>query len=322
MRKFPPHFTTKPIEKNGKERIVGRPDDIARAQNEALIRTLYNAWTPPGLRDILPPVYMTGGVQGKSILHNVMPHLGNKTFYLMDIKDAFPSVKVERLSEILRGFSWYDFPDPGVTEQYLRRFNVDSKGGLIQGAPASPMLFNMYCFHMDREIEALCKSSGMVYTRYLDDITISAPEGVPLGKKRRKSIRDIVQNYGHMEINHAKSRLHSLDHGPVTITGISIYPDGRCQPSPELFAMVVETFDELEAKMDRSEFITLEDEGRLHGCYGILVSMRNPSQAQLTRLERSLRERYVHLRVRLKSQRQLMGRAATQLSFSGIDSDL
>lgn len=45
---------------------------------------------------------------------------------------------------------------------------------LPQGAPTSPYLSNVVCLKLDKRISELAKKYGASYTRYADDITLSA----------------------------------------------------------------------------------------------------------------------------------------------------
>src|SRR5205823_9973041 len=93
-------------------------------------------------------------------------------------------------------------------------------GRLPQGAPTSPILSNMICFKMDREILALARAHRCTYTRYADDITISTrlPElplaiavhnagGVTIGSELRAII-----NSARFQINEGKVRLQHRSH--------------------------------------------------------------------------------------------------------------
>ena len=48
------------------------------------------------------------------------------------------------------------------------------KNHLPQGAPTSPVLSNMICFRLDKELLAVAKGARCIYTRYADDITFSS----------------------------------------------------------------------------------------------------------------------------------------------------
>jgi RNA-directed DNA polymerase len=63
------------------------------------------------------------------------------------------------------------------------------QGALPIGAPTSPALSNIVCYRLDRRIAAVVEPKGIVYTRYADDITLSAKNldalnrAVPLVRK-------------------------------------------------------------------------------------------------------------------------------------------
>jgi RNA-directed DNA polymerase len=64
----------------------------------------------------------------------------------------------------------YFFPEPVAT--VLAALCTD-ENQLPQGAPTSPVLSNMLCAGMDRDLHALARSHEAWFTRYADDITIS-----------------------------------------------------------------------------------------------------------------------------------------------------
>lgn len=64
-------------------------------------------------------------------------------------------------------------------------------GVLPQGAPTSPMLSNLVARKMDNLLAEYADRHGFVYTRYADDITISAyelPQGISIGNINRNVI--------------------------------------------------------------------------------------------------------------------------------------
>jgi RNA-directed DNA polymerase len=68
------------------------------------------------------------------------------------------------------------------SRRYPRR--ADILGVLPQGAPTSPMLSNLAARRLDASLDQFAERHSLVYTRYADDITISAsnkPESITLG---------------------------------------------------------------------------------------------------------------------------------------------
>ncbi|MDP1638801.1 MAG: reverse transcriptase family protein [Candidatus Nitrotoga sp.] len=83
-----------------------------------------------------------------------------------------------------------------------------SIGVLPQGAPSSPMLSNLAARELDENLFEYADKHGFVYTRYADDITLSAgrlPEAVSVGKINR-SVIGIIRRCRFME-NEKKTRV-------------------------------------------------------------------------------------------------------------------
>jgi hypothetical protein len=81
------------------------------------------------------------------------------------------------------------------------------KDALPQGAPTSPVVSNMICARMDRELLKLAKEHHCCYTRYADDLAFSKKGGAfPLELARRdeddgrtilgQSLRAIIESNG------------------------------------------------------------------------------------------------------------------------------
>lgn len=81
-------------------------------------------------------------------------------------------------------------------------------GVLPQGAPTSPMLGNLAAKNLDFFLESFATRNGLVYTRYADDITLSASKLMPtlsIGKIRQQ-VSTIISHSGFIE-NKRKTRI-------------------------------------------------------------------------------------------------------------------
>lgn len=299
----PPHFKRTRRKIGEKIRIIDEPDEAAREFNMALLRDLYR------LQIDMP--HATGGIPGQSLGHNIKPHAENRHFYMLDLENAYANLNGNRLAAILSRFRI--LKTERIGKRQLDEYCLDPKtNGLILGAPASPYLFNIYCRDMDRQIQAFCELSGLTYTRYLDDLTISAPTTRTLGLKRRAKIRDIILADG-WRINHRKSKVHSLDRAPVTVTGISLYPDGYWKLSPKLVREVLEVHEELEAKIKKRDgYLSEKDRGRLAGYHSVLTSIYDDRRGHPTAIEMQLIRKYQELHMQVKQSARKKGRAATK----------
>lgn len=253
----------------------------------------------------IPMPYATGSVEGGGIRTNIEAHKDNYYFYKTDITNAFPSVDEDILSDTLFDLIKPDIQPLDELWCLATQCWPPDKPGLPQGAPTSPFLFNIYCLEMDERIAAIAKDidADAAYTRFVDDITISLPEatGRNLTKNERLKIRKIAAEYK-LDFSRHKTQLHSLQNGPVTITGMSLYPKSgarRIQLKPELLNVVEAAF---------RTYLMFPDErymGEINGYHGLLRSA-SPDPAESTDIEQTLIGLYEQIRVRNKK----MGRQA------------
>ncbi len=96
---------------------------------------------------------------------------------------------------------WWDNRGP-----YWR--NGLATGVLPQGAPTSPMLSNLVAWKLDDLLCTFSLAHGFVYTRYADDLTLSArnlPKDMPIGRIHR-SVIHAIRSCGFRE-NPKKTRI-------------------------------------------------------------------------------------------------------------------
>lgn len=107
--------------------------------------------------------------RGASIVSNASAHLSNKYMYKFDIKEFFPSIKIDMVIKLFLKFGYA----PNVSK--LLALICTSNGTLPQGGPCSPYISNLVLYDFDQHVSNFC-SKRAVYTRYADDITISSAE--------------------------------------------------------------------------------------------------------------------------------------------------
>lgn len=97
-------------------------------------------------------------------------------------------------------------------ELYKYKFYMERHGAmgvLPQGAPSSPMLSNLAARGLDEAFAAFADQHGLIYTRYADDLTLSAggelPEGMSVGDIHRAVI-GVIRKSGFRE-NPQKTRI-------------------------------------------------------------------------------------------------------------------
>ncbi len=133
----------------------------------ALQSRLYRRILLPKLQ---PSVHSHGGIKGRSIKTNAEPHLGRGYVFKTDIKSFYPSVHRTRVYQLfLKRFEC----SPDVARFCTQICTY--KHHLALGLITSPILADQVLSRVDRRIGGACENSGLVYTRFVDDITISGP---------------------------------------------------------------------------------------------------------------------------------------------------
>ncbi len=169
-------------------------------------------------------------VRWENQLHTIGRHIdsGNRFFLKVDIASAFDSVRHRELSTaVYKDWGW----DTYIPDEYF----FHKSGGLIQGAPASPYLFRLYCERsgLDTELAAYCSeqnklnNKGYVWSRYVDDVIISARN--PIGRTVVPRLRSILRKRGFI-LNDSKTIKRDTKWRPFEALGVRIY-NGHVGPT-------------------------------------------------------------------------------------------
>jgi hypothetical protein len=133
-----------------------------------------------------------------------------------DLQDFFDSVRAHHLKG-------------KVPNELLDRCLVD--GAPRQGLPTSPALANVAAADMDKAVLRAARKAGyaIVYTRYADDIAISANDLAAI-EWARKALPEIVGRCG-FRLNPRKTRVMDQRYQRRIITGVALTDDGRAVPT-------------------------------------------------------------------------------------------
>jgi RNA-directed DNA polymerase len=147
-------------------RIICAPDErlkLLQRKIASLLNLIYRRRNP-----------VHGFVNDRSIKSNALSHINSKFILNLDIESFFPSITENRVHGVLSALGVVD-----RVAAVLTRICCNS-GCLPQGAPSSPVLSNMICFRLDRELLAIAKAARCIYTRYADDVTFSGYQPLAL----------------------------------------------------------------------------------------------------------------------------------------------
>ncbi len=190
-----------------------------------------------------------GAVPGRSVVSNARHHLPEpKELFLLDIKDAFPSVRFSRVygifhrfvRPVLRRYS----PLPPLNGEGLNPLDeavhlltslctyprpiyhsgkkkLKEVYALPQGAPTSGYLLNLACLELDAQIFKIISKHPKLrlrYSRYLDDLSISSPVEIPSKVREEIELAVIKSDF---TINQKKLRI-VREPEPLVICGVQI----------------------------------------------------------------------------------------------------
>jgi RNA-directed DNA polymerase len=161
-----------------------------------------------------------GYVRHRGTRDNAEVHCGAPLLLRADIRNFFPSIAIGRLKARFLELKMH----PAAAEALAKFVTIDDR--LALGLNASPMLANLICVDLDIKIQKLALAYGCKYTRYADDITMSAKRALPT----KKEIQKIIEEEG-FQLNEEKFRYTKIGQAHY-VTGLSVSDvDGPHVPS-------------------------------------------------------------------------------------------
>lgn len=205
-----------PATPDKQRRVIAVSGDIRRFQTKFYERVL--------LRKCAPSDYSYGGIRGRSIKLNASVHSQSEFACKADISAFYPSIhhsRVYRLFASKLGCS----PDVARICTKLCTYRCHLALGLI----TSPFIADQLMHRVDSRIGAACRRMGLVYTRFVDDITISGP--FRLDTCGINSIlSDILRTEGF--VSNAQKSTHADLGAGMVVTGIQV-KRGTLNPTAE-----------------------------------------------------------------------------------------
>lgn len=245
----------------------------------------------------------TGWVPKSSVKKHLLAHRTKGKFhrywFVTDIHSAFPSVGfpdvVIALSQV------YIMESLDEYTSFVKKYLWHEKDGLMQGLPASPILFNMIAeVNLDRYLRAFCRRYQITYTRYGDDMVFSSDTYI--SKAVRAELCGFVAR-AKFSIGQKKTKFLDLkQRGSIILHGVGI----RNTLQPQMVAQmrktetVIGTRMELKSELFIPKLFLKKIKGVLtcavykgsvlpsvvRGYMGILTSIGMPASSLTRKIER------------------------------------
>ena len=247
------YYISYPIKKRNKKklRFIDAPQtELKIIQTAILKKILYKFRAHP---------IATGFIKNKSAVDGAKKHLGKKVLLCVDINNFFGTIKVNQVHSLLM----YLLPKKKDFAELIKDQNefhravtmmselLTYKGRVPQGAPTSPVISNLICLSIDKQLKALEPKYKCVVSRYADDIAVSS-DGVLDVKNLIHDIRTTLATRG-FRLNKEKTRV-VRSNKRMQVTGI-VVNDITSVPKKFWRGLRAKLFN---AKMDNTKFDTAE----------------------------------------------------------------
>jgi hypothetical protein len=193
----------------GGTRIVEEPLGPVKKKQKELLKELQKFQTHPDAY----------AVQGKGYLENGLAHRDAKELLRVDIKNFYPNCSFERLMSCIQDEELKAFLQEHVQWCFIQNGTLH----LATGSPLSPLVATLALKPIDEMLSEKIADAGGVYTRYLDDITISfsKTKDDEWKTKLKEEVLQVLEEQN-WPIHHGKTDWVNPLKDAVTVTGVDV----------------------------------------------------------------------------------------------------
>lgn len=207
--------------RSGGERQIAQPSRPLKILQRIIVDSLLNEL----------PIHDAASAYrvGRSIRDNAEAHCASNFVLKLDFVNFFNSLLVGDWDAYVRR----NLTKVSAEDRYILRQLLFFGAGSINprylsiGAPSSPIVSNILMYQFDLEMSARCGKAGVNFTRYADDITLSATAIGPLLELENGIPRVLAKTKSpRLELKREKRGLYSRA-GRRMVTGLVLTPDGN-----------------------------------------------------------------------------------------------
>ncbi|MFJ5538977.1 reverse transcriptase family protein [Vreelandella titanicae] len=157
------------------------------------------------------PDYLMGGISDKEkprdYINNGKLHLNKNTLINLDVENFFPNIKYIHVKKIFTHLFRFSEPVSEILTQ-LTTLN----GRVPQGGCCSTYIANLLFFNYEYHIVSKLRTKGIVYSRLLDDITLSSDKKLDKNDKKIaiSAVDGLIKRF-ELNINNTKTRIEHKD---------------------------------------------------------------------------------------------------------------
>jgi len=212
---FPAYNTFHIPKKAGGYRKIDAPDTQLKSKQRIIASHLQAVYLT--IKPVSSHGFITRWEEGFgtcNIISNASIHTGKRFVLNIDLQDFFHAISAGRVRNIFMA------PPFSFNHQLssLLAILTTYYNKLPMGAPTSPVLSNLACLDMDKQMEELALQMSWNYSRYADDLTYSWDK--PFRKENIHKIKDIIEGNG-FSINRDKFRIQP-NTTRQTVTGLTV----------------------------------------------------------------------------------------------------
>lgn len=198
---------------------VEKPDGSIRQTFDALpaLKDVHRRIKTQILSRVEFPAYLTGSVKGQDYKTNAALHMSSRILICEDISNFFPATTSAIVLNIWRHF--FEFSDE-VAVCLTKLTTKDDT--LPQGAITSSYLANLAFWQDEPKVQAHFARKGLTYSRYVDDIAVSAKRFIA-AEEKTAIVATIYRMLGRLGFK-AKRKKHELhtSKGRMTVTKLVV----------------------------------------------------------------------------------------------------
>ncbi|WP_051677211.1 reverse transcriptase domain-containing protein [Maridesulfovibrio frigidus] len=226
--------------RNGKDRTIAAPHTALKTIQRSLTSKLEGIYDPK--KAAYGYIKETPHNKDKTVFGNALVHSKKRYVFNIDLCDFFPTIHFGRVMGLFQSNPYKLKRNIAILLAKIACYN----DCLPQGSPCSPIISNMICSHMDRELSDLAKAYGCYYSRYADDMTFSTniiefPRDIAFRDENWKpgeGLIEIIDKNG-FEINSEKTTLRTqADRQIVTGLIVNDFPNIRKRSINQVRAML------------------------------------------------------------------------------------